>query len=195
MVHYQSAHQKYPLEERSRLHARPLLFDMQAFKAANPGCILIDFCRWHSPKDIVENGSDSELSERMQGGIWKELWEEAEPIPCKDQPLLFDPQKEAEKALFYLEDLSVADLLQQMIDVFPLIFDIKEEHKVILDSLLVKKDDADSLMALEEERDRLQRFFRENVANLYVEEQYYAFNESKTVIIKRGGKQWIARVE
>ncbi|KAL7176495.1 hypothetical protein ACSBR2_029931 [Camellia fascicularis] len=31
-----------------------LLSDMQAFKAANPGCILEDFVRWHSPLDWTE---------------------------------------------------------------------------------------------------------------------------------------------
>ncbi|KAJ4844395.1 hypothetical protein Tsubulata_002359 [Turnera subulata] len=57
-----------------------LLSDMQAFKAANPGCILEDFVRWHSPPDWSETepkneaiefsvGSDSargHLSSRMQ---------------------------------------------------------------------------------------------------------------------------------
>lgn len=57
-----------------------LLSDMQAFKAANPGCILEDFVRWHSPPDWSESeskneaidfsvGSDSvrgRLSSRMQ---------------------------------------------------------------------------------------------------------------------------------
>lgn len=28
--------------------------DMQAFKAANPGCVLEDFVRWYSPADWVE---------------------------------------------------------------------------------------------------------------------------------------------
>jgi Rab3 GTPase-activating protein catalytic subunit len=48
---------------------------MQAFKAANPGCILEDFVRWHSPPDWTENGNMSgddsspvrgQLSTRMQ---------------------------------------------------------------------------------------------------------------------------------
>ncbi|KAL0750219.1 hypothetical protein Bca101_032222 [Brassica carinata] len=52
-----------------------LLSDMQAFKAANPGCILEDFVRWHSPPDWTGNdtssGDDSsplrgQLSIRMQ---------------------------------------------------------------------------------------------------------------------------------
>ncbi|KAK4796990.1 hypothetical protein SAY86_029316 [Trapa natans] len=32
-----------------------LLSDMQAFKAANPGCILEDFVRWHFPPDWTES--------------------------------------------------------------------------------------------------------------------------------------------
>lgn len=31
-----------------------LLSDMEAFKAANPGCVLGDFVRWYSPRDWVE---------------------------------------------------------------------------------------------------------------------------------------------
>jgi hypothetical protein len=27
---------------------------MSAFKAANPGCVLEDFVRWHSPRDWIE---------------------------------------------------------------------------------------------------------------------------------------------
>lgn len=66
-----------------------LLSDMQAFKAANPGCVLEDFIRWHSPPDWSEDCAASSaevgegssrrgrLSERMQtkeGNLWKELW-------------------------------------------------------------------------------------------------------------------------
>lgn len=32
-----------------------LLSDMQAFKAANPGCVLEDFVKWHSPPDWSED--------------------------------------------------------------------------------------------------------------------------------------------
>lgn len=64
-----------------------LLSDMQAFKAANPGCILEDFVRWHSPPDWEpagdverkEDDSDSSsrghLSMRMQKeGILFKKW-------------------------------------------------------------------------------------------------------------------------
>lgn len=35
--------------------------DIQAFKAANPGCVMADFVRWYSPADwIEENSKDQE---------------------------------------------------------------------------------------------------------------------------------------
>ncbi|XP_071692950.1 uncharacterized protein [Rutidosis leptorrhynchoides] len=84
-----------------------LLSDMQAFKAANPGCILEDFVRWHSPPDWMEPTSDDEskesvdgdnsssrgrLSMRMQkeGNLWREIWETAKPVPAVKQSPLYD---------------------------------------------------------------------------------------------------------
>ncbi|CAI9088362.1 OLC1v1022671C3 [Oldenlandia corymbosa var. corymbosa] len=85
-----------------------LLSDMQAFKAANPGCILEDFVRWHSPPDWMESEASNEaddtsgggdlsstrgqLSRRMQkeGNLWRELWETAKPIPAMRQTPLYD---------------------------------------------------------------------------------------------------------
>lgn len=59
-------------KKRARLQSIQLKCDMEAFKAANPGCIMEDFVAWHSPKDLV----DSVLSTRMAttGNLWKELW-------------------------------------------------------------------------------------------------------------------------
>ena len=64
-----------------------LLSDMCAFKAANPGCCLVDFVRWHSPRDWLPTGEGAEgggrergaagrLSERMTspGNMWGRLW-------------------------------------------------------------------------------------------------------------------------
>lgn len=39
---------------RARMQSACLLSDMEAFKAANPGCVLGDFVRWYSPRDWVE---------------------------------------------------------------------------------------------------------------------------------------------
>lgn len=40
-------------ERACRMQAQVLISDMAAFKSANPGCLLEDFVRWHSPKDWV----------------------------------------------------------------------------------------------------------------------------------------------
>jgi Rab3 GTPase-activating protein catalytic subunit len=45
---------------RAKLQSGSLLSDMQAFKAANPGCLLEDFVRWYSPRDWIE-GEEEEV--------------------------------------------------------------------------------------------------------------------------------------
>ncbi|XP_013615901.1 PREDICTED: uncharacterized protein LOC106322438 isoform X1 [Brassica oleracea var. oleracea] len=102
-----------------------LLSDMQAFKAANPGCILEDFVRWHSPSDWTENdtssGDDSsplrgQLSTRMQkeGNLWRELWETAKPLPAVKQTPLYDEDLAVEGILNSLEDIPAAELFEQL---------------------------------------------------------------------------------
>ena len=59
---------------------------MQSFKAANPGCAIEDFIRWHSPKDWLvdehKTEKDGYLSERMKDkdNVWHMLWSDATPI-------------------------------------------------------------------------------------------------------------------
>eukprot|EP00158_Paraphelidium_tribonemae_P008468 Partr_v1_DN28585_c2_g1_i6_m73278 putative RAB3 GTPase activating protein subunit 1 (Catalytic) len=106
---------------RSRMQSAQLLSDMQAFKAANPGCIIADFIRWHSPRDFL--GDDKEqgrLSQRMKESMntWNSLWNESLPIPVSDQKPLFNSIQEGEKALHWLENLSVEKFLSMM---FPII--------------------------------------------------------------------------
>ncbi|XP_077253908.1 rab3 GTPase-activating protein catalytic subunit isoform X2 [Tasmannia lanceolata] len=109
-----------------------LLSDMQAFKAANPGCILEDFVRWHSPPDWTEGESSDEiegspdggdlsskrgqLSSRMQkeGNLWRELWETAKPLPVVKQAPLFDEDLAVENILNILEDIPPSELLEQL---------------------------------------------------------------------------------
>ncbi|EDQ90640.1 uncharacterized protein MONBRDRAFT_24227 [Monosiga brevicollis MX1] len=113
-------------EARAHLQSLSLKSDMEAFKAANPGCQLADFVRWHSPKDwIVEEGHDAtegRLSSRFEGAdnIWLRAWDEAAPVPVFRQRQLFDSTREAEDALHYLERISVGELLSQL---FPCILD------------------------------------------------------------------------
>eukprot|EP00019_Armaparvus_languidus_P008717 CAMPEP_0168588738 /NCGR_PEP_ID=MMETSP0420-20121227/5622_1 /TAXON_ID=498008 /ORGANISM="Pessonella sp." /LENGTH=782 /DNA_ID=CAMNT_0008624205 /DNA_START=529 /DNA_END=2877 /DNA_ORIENTATION=+ len=97
---------------RTQLQTRGLSSDMQAFKAANPNCELIDFVRWHSPNDIIND----ELSERMkdESNVWHQLWRDATATKAKDQKSLFDVEKEANRALHYLESISPLDLMSQV---------------------------------------------------------------------------------
>lgn len=75
---------------RAQIQGSTVFCDMQAFKAANPGCVFEDFIRWYSPNDwLVENYKNSSsgtnkasllnghLSERMSDPncVWRKLWE------------------------------------------------------------------------------------------------------------------------
>ncbi|KAL4554769.1 hypothetical protein LXL04_037373 [Taraxacum kok-saghyz] len=108
-----------------------LLSDMQAFKAANPGCILEDFVRWHSPPDWTETSTDDQskesvisdlsssrgqLSTRMQkeGNLWRELWEAAKPKPAVRQSPLYDEDLSVEGILHGFENISPSSFLEQL---------------------------------------------------------------------------------
>ncbi|KAK9080668.1 hypothetical protein SSX86_000426 [Deinandra increscens subsp. villosa] len=108
-----------------------LLSDMQAFKAANPGCILEDFVRWHSPPDWMEPAADDvskesfhgdngssrgRLSMRMQkeGNLWREIWETAKPVPAVKQSPLYDEDLSVEHVLHGLEDFPPSDFFEQL---------------------------------------------------------------------------------
>ncbi|XP_054798208.1 uncharacterized protein LOC129303138 [Prosopis cineraria] len=112
-----------------------LLSDMQAFKAANPGCILEDFVRWHSPPDWSECEQNTEakdssdvgdsgeslsirgqLSQRMQkeGNLWRELWGTSKPVPAVKQTPLFDEDLAVEGILRAFEDIQPSELFKQL---------------------------------------------------------------------------------
>nr|AMK48037.1 putative rab3 gtpase-activating protein catalytic subunit [Lupinus angustifolius] len=108
-----------------------LLSDMQAFKAANPGSILEDFVRWHSPPDWSENEAITEdsdvfypgelstrgqLSRRMQkeGNLWRQLWETSKPVPAVKQAPLFDEDLAVEGILNAFEDIHPSELFGQL---------------------------------------------------------------------------------
>ncbi|KAK8643955.1 hypothetical protein V6N13_013232 [Hibiscus sabdariffa] len=100
-----------------------LLSDMQAFKAANPGCVLEDFVRWHSPPDWIEPEPSNEatsgrgqLSSRMQkeGNLWHELWETSKPVPAVKQTPLYYEDLQVEGILNFFENIPVIDLFQQL---------------------------------------------------------------------------------
>jgi len=98
-------------EVRAKLQSANLLSDMESFKAANPGCELADFVRWHSPRDWDEENG---LSARMKasGNMWKDLWDQARSVPAHRQKRLFDETREAEKVLQFLTNLGPGDIAQ-----------------------------------------------------------------------------------
>mmetsp|Transcript_49630 Transcript_49630/g.97331 ORF Transcript_49630/g.97331 Transcript_49630/m.97331 type:complete len:921 (+) Transcript_49630:25-2787(+) len=110
---------------RAEMQGASVVSDMQSFKAANPGAVLEDFVRWHSPKDWRQLPSDSssvpssrkikgQLSIRFSSALWMDLWKTAKPLPAADQKPLFDPQAEAERILNDLEHSDLTSLFQQL---------------------------------------------------------------------------------
>eukprot|EP00891_Asterochloris_glomerata_P001378 jgi/Astpho2/1378/fgenesh1_pg.00025_%23_11_t len=103
---------------RARVQGDLLCSDMSAFKAANPGCTLEDFVRWHSPRDWEGDSSGGgQLSARMQqqDGMWQILWGAAPAVPAVRQKPLMDPVLEGERVLHYLETLPPAVLWDQLL--------------------------------------------------------------------------------
>ncbi|KAJ1291060.1 hypothetical protein BS78_02G290700 [Paspalum vaginatum] len=129
-----------------------LLSDMQAFKAANPGCVLEDFVRWHSPPDWSEDcatnsttvgeGSSrrGRLSDRMQtkGNLWKELWEASKPIPAVEQTPIYDEDLAVESIFDALEVIEPSKLFEQLLAVILSVSFVASESILAADSHLSK---------------------------------------------------------
>lgn len=62
---------------KQRLLAAPLLSDMCAFKAANPGCCFEDFLRWYSPKDWQQQAEQQQQQQRH-----KLDQQQQQPVSC-----------------------------------------------------------------------------------------------------------------
>jgi len=123
---------------RAKMQSAALLSDMESFKAANPGCVLADFVRWHSPRDWDQD--KCKLSPRMEieGNIWKEAWDNAKPVPAKRQRRLFDDTREAEKVLQYLTNLKpseAAHLLMPVLEHAAVVRISKEANESIIEDL------------------------------------------------------------
>ncbi|KNC55059.1 Rab3 GTPase-activating protein catalytic subunit [Thecamonas trahens ATCC 50062] len=104
-------------DQRAEMQSASLYADMCGFKAANPGAVVEDFVRWHSPRDFDEESRS--LSVRFAGdagdNLWLRLWDKAQPAPMWEQEPLFDCEKQAEHALAFLEHLSPALLVQLLL--------------------------------------------------------------------------------
>ncbi|KAF9895878.1 Rab3 GTPase-activating protein catalytic subunit, partial [Lobosporangium transversale] len=126
---------------RAKMQSVQLISDMEAFKAANPGCVLGDFIRWHSPKDWVED--KGEISARMAdaGNYWQELWAHSKRIPVSRQTPLFNHNQEAAKVLFYLDNITPDQLFKQLLPTMCLIaYDILVSHPIALHIRQIAQD-------------------------------------------------------
>lgn len=87
---------------------------MQAFKAANPGCVLEDFVRWHSPRDF--DSENNSLLARMSDpeSLWRVLWRECSRAPAAKQVSVFNAEREGEKALDWCVNLDATDVLKYL---------------------------------------------------------------------------------
>ncbi|CAM0139650.1 unnamed protein product [Umbelopsis sp. WA50703] len=123
---------------RAQLQSAHLISDMQAFKAANPKAVFNDFVRWHSPKDWITDSTEHgepQLSTRMSesGNLWLELWQKAKPISAANQKPLFNITMEGEKALHYLESMSVYEVFSFLLPTIALIaYDTLVSHPIAL---------------------------------------------------------------
>ncbi|XP_046860170.1 rab3 GTPase-activating protein catalytic subunit-like [Xenia sp. Carnegie-2017] len=71
---------------RAQMQSASLMSDMQAFKAANPGCFLEDFVRWYSPNDWLrgeETEDEKKFSMELQN-IGKEILYQKEGFDEED---------------------------------------------------------------------------------------------------------------
>eukprot|EP01087_Luapelamoeba_hula_P009790 TRINITY_DN2558_c0_g1_i2.p1 TRINITY_DN2558_c0_g1~~TRINITY_DN2558_c0_g1_i2.p1 ORF type:complete len:119 (+),score=12.66 TRINITY_DN2558_c0_g1_i2:73-429(+) len=81
---------------------------MQAFKAANPGCVMEDFVRWHSPSDWVQEPK-AIFKEKQKATDEKEKETEA---PKNNQELPIRPWDMGDGTIGYLSyRMRVADSL------------------------------------------------------------------------------------
>jgi hypothetical protein len=123
---------------RAELLSPSLISDMRAFKAANPGCEFVDFLRWFSPKDVVvaDESKAPLASPRMLDGLWLQTWtNSAPPLEASKQKKLFDPVVVGEKALHWLETLSLdavcGNLLEEAVVGLKMLV---EEHQKVAQS-------------------------------------------------------------
>lgn len=87
---------------------RELRSDMAAFKAANAEAALPDFMAWRRE---VENLGNERLPEEWLQSSWQQA---TACSAAKQSAMLFEPEKEAEMALHYLENIEGTQLLLQL---------------------------------------------------------------------------------
>lgn len=120
MIHERLGESEHASHVRARHQSAQLKSDVQAFKAANPGCVLEDFVRWHSPRDWLPDPTargGGRLSERMltPNNLWTVLWGATLPVAASQQRPLFDAAREAQEVLHRLDRTPPSKLLPQLV--------------------------------------------------------------------------------
>ena len=71
---------------------------------------------------------------RQPGGLWREVWSVAEPVPAHCQKKLFDDTREAEKVLHYLAGLKTAELGLLVLPILThcAVHALRERHGIII---------------------------------------------------------------
>lgn len=126
-----------------RFQKQKLVSDMSSFKAANPGCTFQAFITWYgnpgnplnqyddtSAFDCIHNNyvtvaSKSPTEEAAEAlfildatrSFWTQCWDDAKPIPAKDQSPLFDAFSAVEMLLLWFETMHPAILINQIVAV------------------------------------------------------------------------------
>eukprot|EP00403_Amphidinium_massartii_P047923 CAMPEP_0178463664 /NCGR_PEP_ID=MMETSP0689_2-20121128/50448_1 /TAXON_ID=160604 /ORGANISM="Amphidinium massartii, Strain CS-259" /LENGTH=886 /DNA_ID=CAMNT_0020090551 /DNA_START=30 /DNA_END=2686 /DNA_ORIENTATION=- len=94
--------------ETAELHGRELRSDIAAFKDANPDAVLSDFLLWRTEVEGMSSGF-------FPRDWLQECWTSTMPVPALSQSKrLFEPEREAEMALHYLENIEGTNLLLQL---------------------------------------------------------------------------------
>lgn len=53
----------------------------------------------------------------MKGGLWRQLWEGAQPCPAAAQKPLLDAEREGERVLDWLDNLEPSSAFQQLLSI------------------------------------------------------------------------------
>merc|ERR1719324_1478398 len=97
-------------EERAEFVAgRELRSDMACFKKANPDADLVDFQAWR--RSLPEGLDHADWPAAWQQECWLATTAQA---ACEQSPL-FEPEREAEMALHYLENIDGMQLLIEVL--------------------------------------------------------------------------------
>ncbi|XP_074627593.1 rab3 GTPase-activating protein catalytic subunit-like isoform X2 [Acropora palmata] len=97
---------------RAQMQSASLLSDMEAFKAANPGCLLEDFVRWYSPFDWIlgpETQEEIEELERLKNNAEKASEEPSTPVAATVSEASFGEGWDTEEIEIADEDLVSKD--------------------------------------------------------------------------------------